>query len=220
MRNHPCHTVEASSAALAHFPAHQLGFEVDTSIADSKVTPGALDDAIHLEKGRARLASPSDALLILQNFGGNRSANSARRVTEPRLAAIQQVCSGYKIVTPFLASDPCRCFSDAFKAQAEIHCRRMITNTVTSPHAPAVANVCKKHHRPRRSLVYVLVVLTGNGNYLYVPSNTYDFVVTINWGDNHETDPGWLPNYLVYLAAAAYDAFQHTLGGIDVLGLP
>lgn len=41
----------------------------------------------------------------------------------------------------------------------------------------------------------------------------------MTWGNNHETNPAWLPRYLLHLANAA-GAYDGGVGVIDVFGFP
>ena len=61
-------------------------------------------------------------------------------------------------------------------------------------------------------------MLTGNGNERYTKVRGYDYIINATWAANHESNPTWLPAYLLYMKRAIVCRF----GGmchVDVLGL-
>ena len=103
-----------------------------------------------------------------------------------------------------------------FNSQSSIP-RHLVTDIWTSARYPAVTSIWKKEGA-RSQDVQVLVILTGNGNDRYIRSDVYDFVLCVTWGNNHETNPGWLPRYLLQIATAANN-HEGGLEAIDVLGI-
>ena len=226
MRCNNCCTEAGMAKALAEFRAWQTAIVVKTSsvvnIADSGVAVRALDEALELTPRNAN-KWPSHALLVLQCVDGQIS-NSARRVTEPRLAAIQQICYQYSVARSceaFVPHCPPVPSVDShfpnFEDHAETHYRHMVYDTVHGMWIPAVANVWR-NAEARQQNIDVLVILTGDANDRHFPCGSYDFVAAVGWGSDHTTNPDWLPAYLLRLADAA-SRYEGGLGSIDVVGL-
>ena len=103
----------------------------------------------------------------------------------------------------------------------------MAKKQITSKHCPVVAIIWKKGSIGADSTVaigavddavHVLIVLTGNGNDRYTKVCGYDYIINVTWAANHESNPTWLPAYLLYMKRAIVCRF----GGmchVDVLGL-
>ena len=211
-----CDTKASLCTHIASFPASRIAITVNSEafeIGTSGLTVSSFvwKDIITSQPRGA--STPTDALLIWHCDGQNKR-NSARRVSDPRLAAIQQIC--YACVGG--EGIPRSVDEAAFRFDAPMsQARHMVYDSWRQVSLPAVANVWRSRSA-RRNSVTVLVVLTGNGNDRYIHSSAYDFVVTVTWDHNHETNPTWLRMYLLHLASAAAKC-KGGLGAIDVLGL-
>ena len=48
----------------------------------------------------------------------------------------------------------------------------------------------------------VLIILSGTGNDTNVNVNGYSQIITFTWGLNHESNPTWIPELLLWVATA------------------
>ena len=157
----------------------------------------------------------SDAVVILQKTASS-TLNSARRVSEPRLACIQCVCYAAADLDGLLLNKAPR-WSDFELPTLPWQARHLV---VTDPALPVVTTIWQT--RQRHDMTQVLIILTGNGNDRWFPSvSGYAYVMVVTWaGDHTSAQPAWMPAYLEQLrTAVAARIPPGCLEAIDVLGL-
>ena len=214
-------------AEIATFDASQMAMMIElpdlsqmqaSSRADAAVATSAAADAGDLFRTINFVARAggrrADALMIVVAHK-SASRNIAQRVTEPRLALIQHTCAAAIGMDPPIPSGVIALDFDlnSFNRTS----RHLVTDIWTHATYPAVT-IIWKNSSAWDANVRVLVVLTGNGNDRYIHSDAYDFLLCVTWGKSHETNPGWLPGYLLQIATAANN-HEGGLEAIDVLGI-
>ncbi len=212
---------------IVQFPASHFEIAIHLSAlahteqrshADAAVATRAAADAVDFRRAisfvRRMQYRRTDTLVIVVTYESDRR-NIAQKVSEPRFALIQHICATAIGIQDFL---PRSIEANDFDFNSlSGNSRHLVYDTWTSTTYPAVTNIWKTRGA-RTGDVRVLVILTGNGNDRYIHSDAYDFLLCVTWGSNHETNPEWLPPYLLKIADAA-SACEGGLGAIDVLGI-
>ena len=156
----------------------------------------------------------SDAVVILQKIASS-TLNSAKRVSDPRLACIQCACyTAAGLGGHLLASVPR--WDDFDFSTIPWQTRHLV---VKDPALPVVTTIWQT--RQMSDKIQVLIILTGNGNDRCFPSvSGYAYVIVVTWAGTHADQHAWMPAYLAQLRDVVADRIPAgRLDAIDVLGL-